>query len=137
MDMRAEVALLIDEAERQLNDGVWDLTPGDRALARQAAAELKGAVGGPDSEGHPADIDRLEHLREALAVLAIALSRTHGRLAWFLAGGSAALSPVLHWRALPAGDRPAFNTVRPTPQQYADAEDAVRRLGAMLTRLGT
>ncbi|GJF30379.1 hypothetical protein KNE206_30790 [Kitasatospora sp. NE20-6] len=137
MDMQAQVAALIGEAEQQLVDGVWDLTRGGRALALQVAAGLGNAVGAPEGREDMADIERLEHLREALAVLAIALARTHGRLAWFLAQGSAALTPVLHWRALPAGDGPAFNTVLPTAEQFTRAEDAVRRLSAMLTRLGT
>ncbi|MFJ1709337.1 hypothetical protein [Kitasatospora sp. NPDC088346] len=136
MDMQAEVARLVEEAQQQLGEGVWDLTQGDRALALKTAAGLGEAVGAQSGRESTAAIDRLEHLREALAVLAIALAGTHGRLAWFLAGGSAALAPVLHWRALPVGDGPSFNTVLPTPQQFTEAEDAVRRLGALLARLG-
>ncbi|MGW2786738.1 hypothetical protein ACWC3X_36920 [Streptomyces populi] len=67
-----------------------------------------------------------EH-RETLAVLAISLARTHGRLAWFLSGALNALEPVLRWRALPADRGGSFGTVLPSPEEYKEAEDAVRR----------
>ncbi|RSS81478.1 hypothetical protein [Streptomyces sp. WAC06614] len=135
MGVQAVVAALIDEAEQQAQDGAWELTPTDRALALSVVAGLAGAVdAAPAQEMLPA-IERLAQLREAVAVLAMALARTHGRLAWFLAACIEALSPVLHWRALPAGGLRAFDTVRPTPEQYTDAEHAVRALAAALTRL--
>ncbi|MEU1508138.1 hypothetical protein [Kitasatospora sp. NPDC005748] len=134
MDMRVEILGLITEAEQQLGTAGWDLTPRDRALAREVAAGL-GVVGPECGRADAVEPQRLERLREALAVLAIGLARTHGRLAWFLAGCSAALSPVLHWRALPAGDGPTFNTVVPTAEQFTQAEEAVRRLASMLARI--
>ncbi|MHC6624593.1 hypothetical protein ACYTFC_00540 [Streptomyces globosus] len=136
MDVQSAVAGLVSEAEQQVEDAVWDLTPADRALARGAAAGLEEAVGVPPAADPPPDIERLAHLREALAALAIALARTHGRLAWFLAACIEALTPVLHWRTLPPGDGPDFDTVQPAREQLADAEDAVRRLAAVLARIG-
>ncbi|MFJ9643545.1 hypothetical protein [Streptomyces sp. NPDC101206] len=88
---------MIDEAEQQQQDGAWNLTPADRALALSVAAGLGEAVGAaPGQEGWPA-IERLAQLREAVAVLVVAVARTHGRLVWFLAACIKALSPVLRW----------------------------------------
>ncbi|OEJ30111.1 hypothetical protein [Streptomyces subrutilus] len=115
MDMRRIVAVLAEEADQQIRDGVCDLAPDDRALAREAEAGLRDAVGPPDTQETLPPIDRLELLRETLAVLAMALARTHGRLAWFLSGAIHALEPVLRWRALPAGQGGTFGTVLPTP----------------------
>ncbi|SEC10437.1 hypothetical protein SAMN05216532_0483 [Streptomyces sp. 2231.1] len=78
------------------------LAPSDRALALEAEAGLRDVVGPPDVQEALPHIKRLEHLRETLAVLAISLARTHGRLAWFLPGALNALEPVLRWRALPS-----------------------------------
>ncbi|MEV7618298.1 hypothetical protein [Streptomyces sp. NPDC089799] len=69
--------------------------------------------------------------------LAIALASVHGRLAWFLGAAATALAPVLHWRALPDEHGPTFDAVKPTPQQYTDAEDAIRRLHTTLTHITT
>lgn len=41
----------------------------------------------------------------------------------------------LNWRALPDDGGASFGTVEPTPAQFADAEDAVRRLQTTLTRV--
>lgn len=73
-------------------------------------------------------IDRLEHLRETLAALAISLARTHGHLAWFLSGAINALEPVLRWRALSAERGGTFGTVLASPAENTQAEEAVRRL---------
>ncbi|MER5730287.1 hypothetical protein ABT084_18450 [Streptomyces sp. NPDC002138] len=137
MDMRRIVAVLAEEAEQQIQDGVWEVAPGDRTLAREAEAGLRDAVGPPDTQETLKQIERLEHLRETLAVLAIALARTHGRLAWFLSGAINALEPVLRWRALPAGHGGTFGTVLPTPEEYTQAEEAVRRLQDVLARITT
>ncbi|MGW2377671.1 MULTISPECIES: hypothetical protein [Kitasatospora] len=135
MDMQTTITGLAEEAERQIRDRVWELTPDDRGLAVQVEAGLREAVGPPDAQEVLPEKDRLEHLREVLAVLAIALASTHGRLAWFLSGAITALEPVLHWRALPAADEHAFGTVPPTPEHYTEAEDAVRRLQTTLARI--
>jgi hypothetical protein len=79
--------------------------------------------------------DRLEHLRETLAVLALCLARTHGRLAWFLSGAINALEPVLRWRALSADGGATFGTVLATPEEYTEAEEAVRRLQDVLAQI--
>ncbi|MFK0259457.1 hypothetical protein [Streptomyces sp. NPDC090445] len=135
--MRAQIADLATEAETQLRNGLWELTSGDAALARNAAAGLVEVVRPAAEQDTLPVIKRLEHLREALAVLAVTLARTHGPLAWFLARASAALSPVLTWRALPAaGRRQSFGAVLPTPGELRDAEDAVRHLHTALARTG-
>ncbi|MFB6808290.1 hypothetical protein [Streptomyces sp. NPDC056387] len=82
-------------------------------------------------------VERLAHLREALAVLAVALAGVHGRLAWFLGAATTALTPVLHWRALPNDHGATFGAVLPTPEQYTDAEEAIRRLHETLTHITT
>ena len=107
----------------------------DRALALEAEAGLRDAVGPPDVQESLPQIDRLEHLRETLAVLAICLARTHGRMAWFLSGAINALEPVLGWRALPADGGGTFGTVLASPEEYTEAEDAVRRLQDVLAQI--
>ncbi|MFJ9643687.1 hypothetical protein [Streptomyces sp. NPDC101206] len=135
--MRAQIAELVAEAEAQLRYGLWEPTPGDAALAHEAATGLAEAVRPPaERETLPA-VKRLEHLREALAVLAVTLARTHGPLAWFLARASTILSPVLTWRALPAlGQRQTFGATLATPDELADAEEAVCHLHITLAHTG-
>lgn len=135
MNMRRVVAVLAEEAEQQIQDQVWEVAPGDRALARETEAGLRDAVGPPDVQEALPQIKRLEHLRETLAVLAVSLARTHGRLAWFLSGALNALEPVLHWRALPADHGGTFGTVLPTLEEYTEAEDAVRKLQDVLAQI--
>ncbi len=132
--MSAQIADLSAEAERQLSQHLWDPTEEDAALARKTASGLAEAVGEAAAQERLPAIDRLEHLREALAVLAIALARIHGPLAWYLAQACTALSPVLRWRALPADRQSSFGTVVPSSSDLADAERAVRRLHTALTR---
>ncbi|WP_234358630.1 hypothetical protein [Streptomyces sp. NRRL B-24085] len=135
MDMRRIVAVLVEEAEQQIHDQVWKLAPSDRALALEAEAGLRDVVGLPDVQEALPQIKRLERLRESLAVLAISLARTHGRLAWFLSGALNALEPILRWRALPADHGGTFGTVLPSPEDYTEAEDAVRRLQDALAHI--
>lgn len=135
MGMQSAVAALLEEAEQRVGGRTWQLTPGDQALALEVATGLDEAVGvARDQEVLP-DIERLAHLREALAVLAIALARTHGPVAWFIGAGAEALSPILSWRALTTEETPTFGTTHPPPDQLADAENAVRQLAAGLSRL--
>ncbi|MER7519092.1 hypothetical protein [Streptomyces sp. NPDC126499] len=135
MGVQSAIAKLVEEAEQQVLERMWEPSSGDRALAFETVTGLSEAVGAVRDGEDLADIQRLAHLREALAALAITLARTHGRLAWFLAACIEALSPILHWRALPAGEAPAFGTTHPTPEQLADAEDALRDLAAALNRI--
>ncbi|GAA0273776.1 hypothetical protein GCM10010302_09280 [Streptomyces polychromogenes] len=128
MDMGTLIEHLAEEADQQIRDHTWVPASADRAIAAKAAADLHAAVGTPHTQESLTAIDRLEHLRQALAVLAIALASVHGRLAWFLGAAVTALTPVLHWRALPEDQGPTFGAVRPTPQQYTEAEEAIRRL---------
>ncbi|MFF6836717.1 MULTISPECIES: hypothetical protein [unclassified Streptomyces] len=72
----------------------------------------------------------------AIAAVAIALAHVHGRLAWFLAAATP-LTPVLHRRALPDENSPTSGAVAPTPAQYTEAEDAVRRLQNALAGIST
>ncbi|MEU3466273.1 hypothetical protein ABZ721_40890 [Streptomyces sp. NPDC006733] len=137
MDMRRIVAVLAEEAGQQLHDQVWELTSSDRALALTTGTSLRDVVGPPDVQEALPQITRLEHLREALAVLAVSLARTHGRLAWFMSGALNALEPVLRWRAMPADHGGTFGTVLADPEQYTEAEDAVRLLQDTLTRITT
>ncbi|MFJ4094232.1 hypothetical protein ACIPYS_21845 [Kitasatospora sp. NPDC089913] len=132
--MCAQIAHLTAEADRQLSEGLWDPAEEDAALARKTASGLAEAVGAAGTQERLPVIDRLERLREALAVLAIGLARIHGPLAWYLAQAATALSPVLRWRALPADRLSSFGTVVPSPAELADAEEAVRRLETALAR---
>ncbi|MFF3849585.1 hypothetical protein [Streptomyces sp. NPDC002328] len=136
MDMRRIIAVLAEEAEQQIQDQVWELAPSERDLALETEAGLRDAVGSPDVQEALPEITRLEHLRETLAVLAISLARTHGHLAWFLSGALNALEPVLRWRALPANRGGTFGTVLPGPEDYTEAEDAVRHLQDVLAHIG-
>lgn len=137
MDMRSVIEEVAEEADRLIRDQIWDLTPADRTVAAQAAADLHAAVGIPESQQSLPEVERLEHLREALAAVAMALAHVHGRLAWFLGAAATALTPVLHWRALPAEHGPTFGAVPPTLQQYTEAEDAIRRLQRTLASIAT
>ncbi|MFI2765147.1 hypothetical protein ACH5A3_41035 [Streptomyces echinatus] len=137
MDMRRIVAVLAEEAEQQIQDQVWKLTPSDRTLALETEAGMRDAVGPPDVQESLPQIKRLEHLRETLAVLAISLARTHGRMAWFLSGALNALEPVLRWRALTSDRGGTFGTVLASLEQYTEAEDAVRRLQDALAQITT
>lgn len=136
MDMRRIAAVLAEEAEQQIQDHVWEVTPHDRALALDTEAGLRDAVGPPHAQEALPPIKRLERLRETLAVLAISLARTHGRLAWFLSGALNTLEPVLRWRALPADHGGTFGTVLPSHDDYTEAENAVRRIQDALARIG-
>ena len=139
MDVRLVVVRLrpeaAEEADRQLRDQRWELAPSERALAHETEAGLRKVVGPADAQKALPQIDRLERLRETLAVLAISLARTHGRLAWFLSGALNALEPVLRWRALPADHGGTFGTVLASPDEYTEAEEAVRQLQDGLARI--
>ncbi|MFF4579985.1 hypothetical protein ACFY15_16550 [Streptomyces sp. NPDC001373] len=135
MDMRTSIEGLAEEAEQQVRDHTWEPAPTDRTVAAKAAADLHAAIGSPHTQEALSAIDRLECLREALAVLATAVASVHGRLAWFLGAASTVLTPVLHWRALPAEDGFTFGALRPTPEQYTEAEDAIRRLHTALAHI--
>lgn len=135
MDMRSIVAALAGEAQQQINDQQWGLAPSDRLLALQAEEGLRKAVGPPEVQEALPQKDRLEDLREALAVLALCLARTHGPLAWFLSGAITALEPALRWRAVAPGHGPTFGTAEASPEQYAEAEDAVRLLQRVLAQI--
>ncbi|MFF9477169.1 hypothetical protein ACF1E9_31730 [Streptomyces roseolus] len=137
MDMRTLVDELVGEAERLIRDQVWVLNPTDRTVAAKAATALDAAVGPSQIQETLPPMERLEHLREALAAVAIALARVHGHTAWFLGAAATALTPVLHWRALESEDRSAFGTVTPTLQQYTEAEEAVRRLQKTLAGIAS
>ncbi|MFJ9121907.1 hypothetical protein ACIRJO_41055 [Streptomyces sp. NPDC102394] len=80
-------------------------------------------------------IKRLERLRETLAVLVVSLACAHGRMASFLSGALNALEPVLRWRALSADQGGTFGTILPSSEEYTEAEDAVRRLQAALSKI--
>ncbi|MGW5284537.1 hypothetical protein ACWERI_34695 [Streptomyces collinus] len=136
MDMRRIVAMLAEEAEQQIRDRVWELAPSDRALALETETGLRKVVGPSDVQEALPQIDRLEHLRETLAVLAISLARTHGRMAWFLSGALNALEPVLRWRAMTAESGGTFGTVLASAEEYTEAEEAVRLLQFGLERIG-
>ncbi|MFE6855521.1 STAS domain-containing protein [Streptomyces sp. NPDC057674] len=127
-----QVAELTAEAERQTSVNRWDLSAASTELARATATRLGEAVGSVDTQEALPGIERLERLREALAVVAVGTSHTHGQLAWFLARATLALTPVLRWRALIADQEHAFGTVVPTPEEFTDAENAVRHLQSVL-----
>ncbi|MEU9298822.1 hypothetical protein [Streptomyces sp. NPDC048266] len=137
MGIRGVVEELVEEAERRIRDHMWVLTPDDRTVAAKAADDLHAAIGAPQFQQGLPEAARLEHLREALAVVAIALAYVHGRLAWFLGAAATALTPVLHWRAMPADHGPTFGAVPPTLQQYTEAEDVVRHLHSTLASIAT
>jgi hypothetical protein len=135
MDVLTIIADLAREAERQVRDHAWRLTSAERDLAQQTEAGLRAAVGPREAQEALPEIERLEHLRETLAVLAVSLARIHGRMAWFLSGALTALEPVLQWRAFPTEGGPTFGTRPSTPEQYTEAEDAVRCLQEALARI--
>ncbi|MBB6439725.1 hypothetical protein HNQ79_006237 [Streptomyces candidus] len=133
MNILTAVEGLVEEAKRQIRERVWFVTDTDRTVAAEAATELPAVGGTPRHQQVLLEVDRLEHLREALAAVAIALAHVYGRLAWFLGAAATALSSVLHWRAMPADTGSTFGAEPPTFQQYTEAEEAVRRLRSALT----
>ncbi|MFD9318001.1 hypothetical protein ACFWDQ_09855 [Streptomyces sp. NPDC060053] len=135
--MRTVIEELVKEAERLIQEQVWVLISTDRTVAAKAAADLHTAVGTEQFQQTLSEVARLEHLREALAAVAIALAHVHGRLAWFLGAAATALTPVLHWRALPAEDGRTFGAVTPALAQYVEAEDAIRQLQSFLASIAT
>lgn len=135
MDMHSSIAALAGEAQQQLHEQLWELAPNQRALALEAEDGLRKAIGPPEVQEALPLKDRLEHLREALAVLALCLARTHGPLAWFFSGAITALESVLHWRAVSPGSGPTFGTVQASPEEYAEAEDSVRLLQKVLAQI--
>ncbi|GLW71003.1 hypothetical protein Kpho02_33020 [Kitasatospora phosalacinea] len=79
---------------------------------------LRAAVRPPEIQEALLQTARLEQLRESLAVVAATVARTHGRLAWFLAGAVGALQPVLRWRVPPADGGRSFATVVARPAEH-------------------
>ena len=75
----------------------------------------------------------MEHSRGSFA--AVAIAHVHGCLAWFLGAAVTVLTPILHWRAMPAEDGPTLGAVPSALQQYTAGEGAIRRLQAALTRI--
>ncbi|MFE3629403.1 STAS domain-containing protein [Streptomyces goshikiensis] len=133
----AQVAVLTAQVEKQARAGQWQLSEADTALARTTATRLQTFVGTAARQEALPGIERLEYLREALAVLAVGTAHTHGQLAWFLGRAAAALAPVLQWRALEADREHALGTVLPTLTEFTDAENAVRHVDAVLARTTT
>ncbi|MGW2305295.1 STAS domain-containing protein [Streptomyces sp. NPDC001809] len=133
--MGAQAAALSAEAERQTSTAPWDLSAAGTALARTTALQLGETIGPADVQQELPGIERLERLREALAILTIGTAHTHGQLAWFLSSATVTLTPVLRWRAVTADERQAFGTVVPTSEEFTDAENAVRRLRAALSHI--
>ncbi|MFD3557971.1 STAS domain-containing protein [Streptomyces goshikiensis] len=137
VDIHMKTEALVVEASGQIADGLWEMSSGETALAHVTAEHLAQAVGPPGEHLELPFIERLERLRQALAHMAMAIARTHGQLAWFLAQTTEALTPVLHWRTLTADRAQSFGTVVPTPAELADAEDAVRLLHTALYEMST
>ncbi|MGW4723214.1 hypothetical protein [Streptomyces sp. S1] len=137
MGMRQDIEELAEEAEWQIRERTWVPSANDHTVAARVAADLRAAVGTPQSQQELLAVTRLGHLREALAAVAIGLAYVHGPMAWFLGAAATALTPVLHWRALPARHDHTFGAVSPSLQQYTEAEEAIRRLQDTLARLAT
>ncbi|MEV4943483.1 STAS domain-containing protein [Streptomyces zaomyceticus] len=133
----AQAAAWAAQAERYISTDWWDLSTAATALARATATQLSGIVGPADAQQALPGIERLERLREALALLTIGTAHTHGQLAWFLSSATITLTPVLRWRALTADPQQAFGTVLPTPEEFTDAENAVRHLQTALAHIAT
>ncbi|MGW4687930.1 hypothetical protein ACWEPM_23950 [Streptomyces sp. NPDC004244] len=77
--MRTIIAGLAEEAERQIRDRVWEMTATEQVVAGKTADDLSSAVGPPHVQEALAVIDRLAHLREALAALALSLAPSRPR----------------------------------------------------------
>ncbi|AYG85274.1 hypothetical protein DWB77_07491 [Streptomyces hundungensis] len=136
--MRTTIEDLAEEADRLIRDRTWVVSPAERHIADKAAADLLAAIADPQNQQRLPAVRRLERLREAIeaiAAVAIALAHVHGRLAWFLGAAATALTPILHWRALPADDSSTFGAVAPSFQQYMDAEESVCQLQVALARI--
>ncbi|MFB7674460.1 hypothetical protein ACFC26_23910 [Kitasatospora purpeofusca] len=112
MDMRTAIARLTEEAEQQIHERVWEPSAGERDLAIRVEGGLREAIGPPNVQEVLPEHNRLEHRREVLALIAIALAGTHGRLARFLSGAITALEPVLRPRAYP----PTITLSAPSPR---------------------
>ncbi|SBV05156.1 hypothetical protein YW5DRAFT_02777 [Streptomyces sp. Ncost-T6T-1] len=137
MGMRQDIEELAREAEWQIREHKWVPSANDHTVAARVAADLCAAVGTPQSQQELLAVTRLGHLREALAAVTIALAYVHGPMAWFLGAAATALTPILHWRAMPARHGHTFGAAPPPLQQYTEAETAIRRLQDTLARLAT
>ncbi|MFC9795537.1 STAS domain-containing protein [Streptomyces sp. NPDC127584] len=133
--MGAQAAALSAQAERQTSTAQWDLSAAGTALAHATAIQLGETIRPADVQQELPGIERLERLREALAILTIGTAHTHGQLAWFLSSATVTLTPVLRWRALTADERQSFGTVVPTSEEFTDAENAVRHLRTALSHI--
>ncbi|MEK9524248.1 STAS domain-containing protein [Streptomyces venezuelae] len=133
--MCAQAAALTAQAERQTSTAQWDLSAAGTTLARTTAIRLGETIGPADVQQELPGIERLERLREALAILTIGTAHTHGQLAWFLSSATVTLTPVLRWRALTADERQSFGTVVPTSEEFTDAENAVRHVRTALSHI--
>ncbi|MFE3382311.1 methyltransferase [Streptomyces anulatus] len=102
MGMRQDIEDLAKEAEWQIREHKWVPSANDHTVAARVAADLRAVVGTPQSQQELLAVTRLGHLREALAAVTIALAYVHGPMAWFLGAAATALTPILHWRAMPA-----------------------------------
>ncbi|MFJ9265340.1 hypothetical protein ACIRP4_34335 [Streptomyces bacillaris] len=137
MGMREDIEELAKEAEWQIREFKWVPSADDHTVAARIAADLRAAVGTAQSQQELFAVTRLGHLREALAAVTIALAYIHGPMAWFLGAAATALTPILHWRAVPARHIHTFGAISPPLQQYTEAEEAIRRLQDTLARLST
>ncbi|MFF3488699.1 hypothetical protein ACFYXC_36325 [Streptomyces sp. NPDC002701] len=127
MNMQAAADAAITQARTWRETGVWNVTDTDTAMA----AELLTSLPWPTESAHSAG-DRLDHLREVLAALAVATATSRTPMGWFLGQCAAALAPVLQWQPDGTADHA---TITPTPGEITDAETAFAHIHDFLAAL--
>lgn len=128
MTMQEATDAAIAQAENWRETGVWNVTDADTATAAELLTSLPWPTGSPAASLG----DRLDHLRETLAALAVATATSRTPMGWFLGRCATALAPVLRWQ--PDGTA-AHATITPAPDEITEAESSFARIHDFLAIL--
>ncbi|MFK8905571.1 hypothetical protein [Streptomyces sp. YS-3] len=132
MTMQAATDAAIAQARQWRQTDVWVVTDTDTTLAAELLLSLPWPAG-PAAQAAAAPLgDRLDHLREALAALALATATSRTPMGWFLGHCAVVLAPVLQW--WPEGS-PEHATITPTASQITEAETAFDHVHVFLAAL--
>ncbi len=132
MTMQTATGAAIAQARTWRQTGVWTVTDADSAMAAELLTSLPWPAG-PTAEAADAPLgERLDHLRESLAALAVATATSRTPMGWFLGQCAAALAPVLQWQ--PDGTA-EHATITPAPGEITDAETAFAHIHDFLAVL--
>ncbi|MFV0126139.1 hypothetical protein ACLGI4_00100 [Streptomyces sp. HMX112] len=132
MTMQAATDAAIAQARTWWQTGVWNVTDTDRATAAELLTSLPWPTGPTAQAADAPPGDRLDHLREALAALAVATATSRTPMGWFMGQCAAAPAPVLRWHPDGTADHA---TITPTPGEITEAETAFAHIHDFLAAL--